>query len=512
MSKHIAAVASSSSPSFDRDEFFQLVKRSDMNVAEVENTDRAVIEVSVLWQTSILRVVHLEANKGFSVSSQGEDREDCMVLDESMLPSRASELSIVTRSNGASFVIAAGAKAELEKDGQKLSIEQAIESRIATPRTDGSIEISLSQGVRCKMSLGALTVSARAVAEGRKVAGRSRRDPAIIASMLGAFALVGSFVGAGYVSSTQSGSLVSDSNEDRLADIAAMVNRARERSQEAQPQSSQLQSQSQESAQGAAARGDEGQSGRRDAPAGNRRLAVRDTGAPPQLARPQNARQIIAERGIFAALGGPSAMLAGNSGPVSPFGGMISSGHDSADAWGHLAGDSIGDAFGFHGLGNTGIGVGQGGNGEGTVCSETTCGFNTMGIGGRNGTGERYGQTGGNHLGPRASHGPVMRPQIPEVAGQYSRELVRRVVLRNMGQITRCHEQGLQQNAELAGRVVVTFVINPDGSVMSSGVRENSTQIPAVGTCVAQAVRTWQFTAPQAAVTVHYPFLLERAM
>lgn len=509
MSKHIADVASSS-PSIDRDELFQLVKRSDMNAAEVENADRAVIEVSVLWQTSILRVVHLEGSKSFAVASHGEDREDCMVLDESMLPSNASELSIVNRWNGASFVIAAGAKGEIEKDGQKLSIEQAIESRIATARTDGSVEVALSQGVRCKMSLGSLTFSARTVAEGRRVAGRSRRDPAIIASMLGAFALVGSLVGAGYVSSAQSGSLISDSNEDRLADIAAMVNRARERSQEAQPQAES--SQSPESAQGAAARGDEGLSGRRDAPAGHRRLAVRDRGTPPQLARPQDARQIINSRGIFAALGAPSAMVAGNSGPVSPFGGMVSSGHDSSDAWGHTAGDTIGDAFGFHGLGNTGIGVGQGGNGEGTVCSETTCGFNTMGIGGRNGNGDRYGQTGGTHLGPRASHGPVMRPQIPEVAGQYSRELVRRVVLRNMGQITRCHEQGLQQNAELAGRVVVTFVINPDGSVMSSGVRENSTQVPSVGTCIASSVRTWQFTAPQSSVTVHYPFLLERAM
>lgn len=509
MSKHIADVASSS-PSIDRDELFQLVKRSDMNAAEVENADRAVIEVSVLWQTSILRVVHLDGSKTFAVASHGEDREDRMVLDQSMLPSTASELSIVTRFNGGSFVIAAGAKGEIEKDGQKLSIEQAIESRIATARTDGSVEVALSQGVRCKMTLGSLTFSARAVAEGRRVAGRSRRDPAIIASMLGAFALVGSLVGAGYVSSAQSGSLISDSNEDRLADIAAMVNRARERTLQAQPQAES--SQSAESAQGAAARGDEGLAGRRNAPAGNRRLAVRDRNMQPQLARPQDARQIINSRGIFAALSAPSAMVASSSGPVSPFGGMISSGHDSSDAWGHTAGDTISDAFGYYGLGNTSIGVGQHSDGEGTVCSETTCGFNTMGIGSRNGDGERYGQSAGSRLGPRASHGPMMRPQVPEVAGQYSRELVRRVVLRNMGQITRCHEQGLQQNAELAGRVVVTFVINPDGSVMSSGVRENSTQIPSVGTCIANSVRTWQFTAPQSLVTVHYPFLLERAM
>jgi TonB family protein len=507
MTKHIADVASSSN-SIDREELFQLVKRSDMNTAEVENTERAVIELSVLWQTSILRVAHLEANKGFAVSSQGEDSDERMVLDESMLPANSGELAIVQRASGASFVIAAGAQGEIELDGQKLSIEQAMEKGFAKSCADGSIEVALAAGVRCKMSLGGLTFSARSVAAARKVAGRSRRDPAIIASMLGAFAMIGSLVGAGYITSEQSGSLVSDSNEDRLADIAAMVNRARDRAPEEQPQP---QTQTAESAQGAAARGDEGQSGRRDSTARNRRLAVQDRNVAPQLARPQDARQQVLSRGIFAALGGPQAMQAANSGPVSPFGGMISSGHDSADAWGNHAGDSIGDAFGFNGLGRLGTGFGQGGNGEGTVCTGE-CGLSTVGVGG-NPNGSRYGETAAQRLSTRTTRGPVMRPQVPDVSGQYSRELVRRVVLRNLAQVTRCHEQGLQQNSELAGRVVVSFVISPEGSVMSSSVRENSTPVPSVGTCIASAVRTWQFTAPQgAAITVHYPFMLERAM
>lgn len=504
MSKHSIAVASCS-PSIDRNEFFQLVKHSDMNTAEVENAERSVIEVSVLWQTSILRVVHLDGSKCFVVASDGEDREDRMVLDESMLPSNTSELSIVTRSNGACFVMVPGAKGEIEKDGQKLSIEQAVESRIATMRTDGHVEVTLSQGVRCKMSLGSLTFSARAVAEGRRVTGRSRRDPAIIASMLGAFALVGSLVGAGHMSHSQSSSLLSDSNEDRLADIAAMVNRARERTQQAQPQTDT--SNSSESTQAVAARSEQARSDRRDAPAAHLHRPMHHRNAAPPLARPQDARQMIGRRGIFAALDSPSAMTAVRSQSVNPWVSLMESDRDRVDAQSNLPDVAI---VSYAELGPLSIGVSRNGN-DTTVCSETTCGFNTI-RNTSNGDALRYAATIGTQLRSRQSRSPVMRPQVPEVAGQYDRELVRRVVLRNMGQITRCHEQGLQQNPELAGRVVVTFSIQPNGSVLTSAVRENSTQLPSVGTCIANAIRTWQFTAPQSLVTVHYPFLLQHAL
>lgn len=507
MSKHIADVSHSNTPSIDREELFQLVKRSDMDAAEVEHSDRAVIELSVLWQTSILRVAHLDANTGFTVACDGEDSESRMVLDESMMPANCRQLAILERDGSTRFVIANEAKCEIEKDGAKLTLAQAIEQGLARTRSDGAVEVTLAMGVRSKMTLGGLTFSARTVAAARKVAGRSRRDPAIIASALGAFALVGSLVGLGYMSSAQSGTLVSDSNEDRLADIAAMVSRARERSVESQPET---QTQPAESAQGAAARGDEGQSGRRESTAHNRRLAVRDNGLPPQLARPQNARELVASRGIFAALGTPAAAAPSSSGPVSPFGGMTESGHDAQSAWGNLSGDSIGDAFGFNGLGRLGTGVGQGGNGEGTVCTGD-CGLSTMGVGGSP-NGDRYGQTAAQRLNTRNTRGPIVRAPAPEVAGQYSRELVRRVVLRNLAQVTRCHEQGLTQNQDLSGRVVVSFVIGTGGTVTASGVRESSLQIPSVATCISNAVRTWQFTAPEAPVTVNYPFMLERAM
>ncbi len=507
MSKHNADVAnkSSMSSSIDREELFQLVKRSDMNVTEVEREDSAVVELSVLWQTSILRVVHLDGARTFSVATTGTDSDDRMVLDESML---SSDLSIVSRSNGASFCVANNATGELEINGRKLSMADAAAEGLATQRSDGGFDVALREGVRCKMVLGGLTFSARSVAAGRKVAGRTRRDPALIASAMGAFALIGSLVGAGYLSSSQSSLLSAENGEDRLADIAAMMNRARERSPEQvqQPTDSSVNA---ESAQGAAARGEQGLSGRRDSAARNGRIAVQNRGQLPQLARPMNAREQVSQRGIFAALGA-TPMQSASSGPVSPFGGMISSGSDARDAWGNLSGDSIGDAFGFNGLGNTGTGFGAGGNGDGTVCTGD-CGFSTVGIGGRP-DGDRFGSTQAQRLGPRGPRGPLARPMPPEVGGEYNRDIVRRVVQRNIGQVTRCHEQGLSQNQGLAGRVVVTFIIGATGNVLGSSVRESNLAVPSVAQCIANAARTWQFTATQGnTVTVHYPFLLQPA-
>ncbi|MDP3279073.1 MAG: AgmX/PglI C-terminal domain-containing protein [Deltaproteobacteria bacterium] len=493
--------------SYDTDAVFQLVKRGDIDATEVERSDRSVTELSILWQTAILRVVHLSATESFSLSSEGLESDRCMVVDGSMLPESSVAMSVV--SNG-SFVFAPNVAGELSLDGAKLSLSDAVSQGVATQRADGSIMVSLRSGMRCKMSVGSLTVSAKTVAEGRKVAGRARRDPAMIASTLGALVAIGSMMGMGYATSANSGSLVSDSGEERMADIMGLVNRSRERSPEPQPTQPQA-SESAPSAQGAAARGESGVSGTRASTATNRRLSVRDNNLPPQLSR-QSAREITASRGIFAALGAPVAATNGASGPVSPFGGLTESGHDSASHWGNLSGDSIGDAFGMNGLGNTGTGVGQGGNGEGTVCSGSSCGMSTLGVGGSP-NGDRYGQTTGNRLGPRQGHGPRVTAASPNVIGEYDRGLIRRVVLRNLSQVTHCHEQGLLQNSQLAGRVVVSFVIDPAGNVSGSSVRESSLAVPATAQCIANAVRRWQFPSPQgSAIVVNYPFTLEHAM
>ena len=87
------------------------------------------------------------------------------------------------------------------------------------------------------------------------------------------------------------------------------------------------------------------------------------------------------------------------------------------------------------------------------------------------------------------------------------------MVLRNLGQVNRCYEQGLSTNPNIAGRVVIRFVIGASGTVMASSVGDSSIPVPSVGECVANAVRRWQFPSPEGGgiVTVNYPFNLQPA-
>jgi TonB family protein len=175
-----------------------------------------------------------------------------------------------------------------------------------------------------------------------------------------------------------------------------------------------------------------------------------------------------------------------------------------------MTGDNVGDAFGYGGLGATGTGWGGGGSGEGTIGMG---GIGTMGHGSGTGSGQGYGSGAGRGLRSRGTTGPTVRAAPPTVSGLLSPEAIRRVVLRNLGQVNRCYEQGLSTNPNIAGRVVIRFVIGATGTVMASSVGDSSIPVPSVGECVANAVRRWQFPSPEGGgvVTVNYPFNLQPA-
>ncbi len=175
---------------------------------------------------------------------------------------------------------------------------------------------------------------------------------------------------------------------------------------------------------------------------------------------------------------------------------------------GAMTGDQIGDAFGYGGLGTQGTGWGGGGTGEGTIGLGD---LGTMGHGAGTGSGQGYGSGAGGGLRGRSAAGPVVRASVPSVSGLLSPEAIRRVVLRNIGQVRFCYEQGLAADPSAGGRVTVRFIIGADGAVMGSNVADSSLSVPSVGNCIANAVRRWQFPSPEGGgiVTVNYPFNLQ---
>jgi TonB family protein len=104
--------------------------------------------------------------------------------------------------------------------------------------------------------------------------------------------------------------------------------------------------------------------------------------------------------------------------------------------------------------------------------------------------------------GQRAAVGPL---------GGLSREAIRTTIRANIAEVRDCYETALLRSPELRGRVNVTFVIGPDGSVTSAEVSESTLGSGLVETCIASRVRRWHFPTPDPAgsVLVTYPFVLD---
>ncbi len=545
----------------DGEEIYQLVKRSDINPHEVEDAATQQIEVSVLWERSILHVAHLENGRSFVLASgasraksampavvggfgagttliatsaatgnylvgaigtamalagvgagivmdqrnQSARREEGRFIVDAAMLGGANEVSVVRCENGtARFVFAHNADGEIEIAGVKHSLAQLVVDGRATavPGSEGAFEIAIAADTKHRMTIGGLTIVARIVARGRKVAGARRRDPATVWAGLGAAGAVATIIGSALVATSGDGGLITaDDREAQMQELQHIMALAHDR-EPAREEHHEAASQPSPGT-GTAHAGPSGAMGARDSSQRNRRYAVRRTSDTPQLAQ-QSARDQVQRVGIFAALGAPGGpMTSGGQGPVSPFGGMMESGLDAESFNGNMTGDLAGEANGYGGLGPVGTGNGGGGDGQGTV---GTGRFNTMG----HGNGMDIGTGVARHLGPRDTHGPRIVSGVVQSPGM-SPDAIRRVVVRNIGQVAHCHEQGLAQNPTLAGRVVVRFVIGSDGIVLGSSVAESSVSVPTVSTCIADAVRRWNFPVPEGggAVTVTYPFNLQ---
>ena len=76
-----------------------------------------------------------------------------------------------------------------------------------------------------------------------------------------------------------------------------------------------------------------------------------------------------------------------------------------------------------------------------------------------------------------------------------------------------CYEQELTRKPTLGGRVVVNFAIAGTGQVLTSVLQSSTMANASVENCTVQAVKRWQFPAPEGGglVTVTYPFVLSPA-
>jgi hypothetical protein len=206
--------------------------------------------------------------------------------------------------------------------------------------------------------------------------------------------------------------------------------------------------------------------------------------------------------------GGILAYLPAADAIASPFGGSPI-GRDPENVLAGLDGDLGRTSFGYGALGIHGTGRGGG-------CTGGDC----RGIGvawgdlvGHDGKRPGGGTGPVRSLGPRRTVVPTPIPGPPRVYGSLAKDVIRRVVRRQINQIRHCYEKGLARRPDLGGRVAVKFMINGDGAVQTAAVASSSLADVAVEQCITGAIGRLTFPRPEnhGVVVVTYPFNLTSA-
>ena len=233
---------------------------------------------------------------------------------------------------------------------------------------------------------------------------------------------------------------------------------------------------------------DEGQMGSKVAP--KRSASAAPKGDPNNK---DQARLLVSK--VFGASGGGISTIFGHQG----IGGELKA------AMGNMLGAAPGDAAGLGGLGLRGSGSGGGGLGD-------TIGIGGIGTRGRGGGTGGYG-SGAGVLGGKKDVDIGITSSEPTVMGSLDKELIRKVIHSNRGQIRYCYESQLNRFPKLEGKVAIKFVISAAGSVASSNVAQTTVGNAELESCIAGRVRTWNFPKPKGGgvVVVTYPFIFKQS-
>jgi hypothetical protein len=457
-----------------------LEARSAVHSKDLEADASSVIELSIAWNNTLLHVAHVERDESFVLWSKRPKRMISGFVAGPEVLGALSECAVVVRRGKAQyFVVSPGASGSLELDGVERPLEALIAEGLARPSAAvaGAYEVELRSDGRYTMQAGGFTVRAKRVARARRTYVAPTRDYAWNGALLASLVLVfGSLFATRAAMASDEGALARETEEDRLDYLRGLIERQQrwsdERS-ESQRRADQLDQAIK--AHGSARFGPESRFGRRST---QRPLVYRHSG---KRAWPRSSWP--------GAPAGPSEQR------TTPFGALVDSSPNFADPSSAFTGTPVG-------LGATGAGWG------GAAISNSGAASY-----GATAASPRFGFESPPRLGcqypPRPS-GRV-RAGAPIVTGLLPPESVRRVAVRNSAQLRFCYEAGLRARPRLAGRVEVRFIIGGNGTVLGSTVLGTNLEDRSVASCMAHAVRTWQFAEPdgRGIVTVNFPFDLE---
>ncbi len=482
---------------------FVLVKSApDVTPAEVELLGVESVEVVVSWGENVLHVAHLTPPKNFSV---GEGRAcDYLIPYEKL---GTDTCSLIQVENGAvDLLIPANARGHVEFPGKSpVSLDEVRAS--AAPDPLGGHRLRAVSGMRAEIAVGDVSFRVGLVNAGKPVAhGVGTGFDKVAASYFGGAFFAQAAIMAALAGFTPDLGLTDEEglDQNRLFTMQQYLDASAERERQKEEQQTADGPSEREGGTGERAAGEEGQMGKPSSRESNKKWAAKgpQDNPDPHLARERALREAT-DFGIIGLLntgaaGDPNA-------PTSPFGRDTTLGRDDGSAEGNMWGDEIGDAFGYAGLGLSGIGEGGGGKGIGVGLGQFDFGRGA-GLGKGDGFGNGIGRLGARG---HKTTSPSVRPAGQSiVSGRLPPEVIQRIVRQNFGRFRMCYEQGLTRNPNLEGRVEARFVIGRDGAV--SNVMNGASDLPdaAVKGCVVSAFYGLSFPAPDGGVvSVTYPIM-----
>lgn len=130
---------------------------------------------------------------------------------------------------------------------------------------------------------------------------------------------------------------------------------------------------------------------------------------------------------------------------------------------------------------------------------------------GKAGGSNSYKKIGGLALGNVGTATVGVLDEETEVEGGLDKDLIARVIEKNLGQIRYCYERQLSANPDLYGKVLVKFTIGGDGAVKAQNIGSTTLKSAMVEGCILRRVSGWMFPQPKGGthVLVTYPFLFK---
>jgi hypothetical protein len=521
----------------------------DVNPADVEEAGKSIVDVTVMWGSTILHSKQLSDGKPYYV---GEDvpREgvklsaviggaidgtlDGWIIGAPIMAPRGilkaiknapyhgfivpaeklgvTRMAVVTPAGGGmAAVIPQGAKGRIVVKDQSMSIEQARAQGLLQPSSEapGAEQFPLTEGSKAVVEFNGFTFQSSVAPRGKKVAGALASTARSLSTIGGYWLPCALAIGGIYWALRMAPGDSLDPDEAQLdkSTAAYMLQLQKNASSQEVPEQEDntpqpADKQDKSGGTGTKHRGAEGMMG---SPSSQATGGYYQIQGPPDTQEVKIARtRALIESGNYGAIGALTAVFGSTANAPIAFDSDsdVTQGRDPSNFNGNLMGDHPGDSFGFGGLGMSGTGPGGGGWGDG-IGLGTVGGF---GHGGGTGTGMGYGGGSGRMGQGRKPKTVKMIEAGTDIQGRLPPDVIKRIVRANYPRFRACYESGLKRDPGLKGTVSVMFIIDTSGAVESASGAGGTMTDGTVSSCVVGVYRTLSFPEPEGGkVRVTYP-------